>query len=80
MKRSIFPGNAAARVLLKRGVRFCFLPGGDIPIAGIAGDQQAALFGQTCFAAGDAKNTYGTGCFSADEHRHDRLREQKTAC
>ena len=39
------------------------LPGGDVPIAGIAGDQQAALFGQTCFAAGDAKNTYGTGCF-----------------
>ena len=39
------------------------LPGGNIPIAGIAGDQQAALFGQTCFAAGDAKNTYGTGCF-----------------
>ncbi|WP_200809476.1 glycerol kinase GlpK [Intestinibacillus massiliensis] len=34
-----------------------------IPIAGIAGDQQAALFGQTCFAAGDTKNTYGTGCF-----------------
>ena len=37
--------------------------GGEIPIAGIAGDQQAALFGQTCFSAGDAKNTYGTGCF-----------------
>lgn len=37
--------------------------GGAIPIAGAAGDQQAALFGQTCFAAGDAKNTYGTGCF-----------------
>lgn len=34
-----------------------------IPIAGIAGDQQAALFGQTCFIAGMAKNTYGTGCF-----------------
>ena len=34
-----------------------------IPIAGIAGDQQAALFGQTCFEKGDAKNTYGTGCF-----------------
>jgi glycerol kinase len=34
-----------------------------VPIAGIAGDQQAALFGQTCFAAGEAKNTYGTGCF-----------------
>ncbi len=34
-----------------------------IPIAGILGDQQAALFGQTCFDKGDAKNTYGTGCF-----------------
>ena len=39
------------------------LPGGLVPIAGIAGDQQAALFGQGCFAPGDAKNTYGTGCF-----------------
>ncbi len=37
--------------------------GGSIPIAGAAGDQQAALFGQTCFAPGEAKNTYGTGCF-----------------
>ena len=37
--------------------------GGAIPIAGAAGDQQAALFGQTCFEEGDAKNTYGTGCF-----------------
>lgn len=37
--------------------------GGAIPIAGAAGDQQAALFGQTCFGAGEAKNTYGTGCF-----------------
>ena len=37
--------------------------GGPIPIAGAAGDQQAALFGQTCFTAGEAKNTYGTGCF-----------------
>lgn len=37
--------------------------GGSIPIAGAAGDQQAALFGQTCFKAGEAKNTYGTGCF-----------------
>jgi len=34
-----------------------------IPISGIAGDQQAALFGQKCFSKGDAKNTYGTGCF-----------------
>ncbi len=37
--------------------------GGPIKIAGAAGDQQAALFGQTCFEEGDAKNTYGTGCF-----------------
>ena len=37
--------------------------GGPIPIAGAAGDQQAALFGQTCFAPGEAKNAYGTGCF-----------------
>ncbi|MEG2698186.1 MAG: FGGY-family carbohydrate kinase, partial [Ruthenibacterium sp.] len=37
--------------------------GVDVPVAGIAGDQQAALFGQCCFDAGEAKNTYGTGCF-----------------
>ena len=37
--------------------------GGPIKIAGAAGDQQAALFGQTCFEAGEAKSTYGTGCF-----------------
>ena len=39
------------------------IQGVPVPIAGIAGDQQAALFGQTCFAKGEAKNTYGTGCF-----------------
>lgn len=38
-------------------------PGGGIPIAGAAGDQQAALFGQCCFEQGEVKNTYGTGCF-----------------
>ena len=37
--------------------------GGRIPVSGAAGDQQAALFGQCCFEAGDVKNTYGTGCF-----------------
>jgi len=37
--------------------------GAQIPIRGVAGDQQSALFGQACFEAGDAKNTYGTGCF-----------------
>ena len=39
------------------------IQGVKVPIAGMAGDQQAALFGQTCFRPGDAKNTYGTGCF-----------------
>jgi glycerol kinase len=39
------------------------LDGNKIPIAGVAGDQQAALFGQACFEKGMAKNTYGTGCF-----------------
>jgi glycerol kinase len=39
------------------------LPGAGMPIAGVAGDQQAALFGQACFSPGMAKNTYGTGCF-----------------
>jgi len=39
------------------------LTGRPIPVAGIAGDQQAALFGQCCFEKGEAKNTYGTGCF-----------------
>lgn len=39
------------------------IAGAEIPIAGIAGDQQAALFGQGCFDEGQAKNTYGTGCF-----------------
>ncbi len=37
--------------------------GSPIPVCGVAGDQQAALFGQACFKAGDVKNTYGTGCF-----------------
>ena len=48
--------------------------GERVPIAGIAGDQQAALFGQTCFECGEAKNTYGTGCFlllnTGDELKH----------
>lgn len=66
------------RLLGELGIPRCMLPkvcdcsqvygcttvqGEDIPIAGIAGDQQAALFGQCCFEKGDTKNTYGTGCF-----------------
>jgi glycerol kinase len=46
-------GHARADLLGRKGV----------PISGVAGDQQAALFGQTCFQPGEAKNTYGTGCF-----------------
>ncbi|CAN5479869.1 glycerol kinase GlpK [soil metagenome] len=49
-----------------------FLPDG-IPIAGIAGDQQAALFGQACFARGDAKCTYGTGAFALTNVGHEPI-------
>ncbi|MDE2397782.1 MAG: glycerol kinase, partial [Burkholderiales bacterium] len=48
--------------------------GAPVPIAGVAGDQQAALFGQACFEAGMAKNTYGTGCFMLT-HGGERFRE-----
>ena len=48
---------------LARGEAFAVLGGHQIPLGGIAGDQQAALFGQACFSPGMAKNTYGTGCF-----------------
>ena len=41
----------------------------ELPIAGIAGDQQSALFGQTCFDPGDSKCTYGTGVVHPDQHR-----------
>ena len=52
------------------------IQGVEVPIAGIAGDQQAALFGQTCFAPGEAKNTYGTGCFLL-MNTGDKLYESK---
>ena len=52
----------------------CGLPAG-IPVSGIGGDQQAALFGQACFAPGMTKNTYGTGQLRADERRCRRARE-----
>jgi len=47
--------------------------GAEVPIAGIAGDQQAALFGQACFSAGQAKNTYGTGCFMLLNLAHKKI-------
>ncbi|MGB5102744.1 MAG: glycerol kinase GlpK [Steroidobacteraceae bacterium] len=48
---------------LSRGEAFALVGGRELPLGGIAGDQQAALFGQACFRPGMAKNTYGTGCF-----------------
>ncbi|MBZ5620574.1 MAG: glycerol kinase GlpK [Acidobacteriia bacterium] len=71
---SAIAGPAAARHL-----------GGEIPIAGIAGDQQAALAGQACFRSGLSKNTYGTGCFAllhTGTHRpvsHNRLLATRAA-
>ncbi len=49
--------------MLSRGEAFALVNGRELPLGGIAGDQQAALFGQACFRPGMAKNTYGTGCF-----------------
>ncbi|MFI3169439.1 MAG: glycerol kinase GlpK [Faecalibacterium sp.] len=50
--------------------------GAQIPIAGMAGDQHAALFGQGCFAPGEAKNTYGTGCFLLMNTGEERFRSK----
>ena len=58
------PPSVLPRVVASSGVcAQTLLDGVEVPIAGIAGDQQAALFGQGCLAPGYAKNTYGTGCF-----------------
>jgi glycerol kinase len=57
--RSVLPEIVSSSGLIAEGE----LLGARVPIAGIAGDQQAALFGQACFRAGEAKATYGTGCF-----------------
>lgn len=59
--RSMLPEAKSSSCLY--GMTDASFLGGPIPIAGAAGDQQAALFGQTCYTAGEAKNTYGTGCF-----------------
>ena len=60
------PHSMLPRVVSNAGVVGLTAPelfGAEIPVSGMAGDQQAALFGQTCFAPGEAKNTYGTGSF-----------------
>jgi glycerol kinase len=76
--RSILPEVVPSSAVVAETGTGTFKPG--VPVAGIAGDQQAALFGQTCFRAGMAKNTYGTGCFmlmnlgaQARESRHKLL-------
>jgi glycerol kinase len=59
--RAVLP--QVERSSLASGRAVAVLGGREVPLTGIAGDQQAALFGQACFAPGMAKNTYGTGCF-----------------
>ena len=54
--------------------------GAPIPIAGLAGDQQAATFGQACFEPGSAKNTYGTGCFLLLNTGDEGRRVAATGC
>jgi glycerol kinase len=60
--RPVLPAVKASAGVLGETVDLGWLPRG-VPIAGVAGDQQAALFGQACLTPGAAKNTYGTGCF-----------------
>lgn len=60
--RSLLPEVKPSSGIFGHTIRLGRLPAG-LPIAGMAGDQQAALFGQTCFTPGSMKNTYGTGCF-----------------
>jgi len=60
--RAVLPEVVPSAGVVARTAGLSFLPDG-VPIAGVAGDQQAALFGQTCFAAGQSKCTYGTGAF-----------------
>ena len=59
---AMFPAIRPSACVFGRGRKNGLLV--DTPIAGILGDQQAATFGQACFEAGQAKNTYGTGCFT----------------
>src|SRR5919108_1130843 len=61
--RDVLPSVVDSSGVCGETIDLGWLPAG-VPIAGIAGDQQAALFGQACFTPGTAKNTYGTGCFA----------------
>lgn len=74
--KSMLPEVKASSEIYGKTVDYHFL-GEEIPIAGIAGDQQAALFGQTCFESGMAKNTYGTGCFMLMNTGKQAVRSEK---
>jgi glycerol kinase len=71
--RAVLPRIVPSTGVLAHTRGFEPLPDG-VPIAGVAGDQQAALFGQACFAAGDAKCTYGTGAFLVVNTGQERVR------
>lgn len=72
---AVLPGIVPSTGEVARTVGFAPLPDG-VPIAGIAGDQQAALFGQACFEPGDAKCTYGTGAFLVVNTGRERARSR----
>ncbi len=65
--------------MLRPGEAFAKIGGREVPLGGIAGDQQAALFGQACFEPGMAKNTYGTGCFMLMNTGRDPLHSRHYA-
>ena len=69
-RRAMLPEVQGQRRRLRHDIDPSML-GAALPIAGIAGDQQAALVGQACFAPGMIKSTYGTGCFVLLQHRRD---------
>ena len=79
MKRFNIPESLLPRVCCSSeiyGRTDASVLGGEIPIAGAAGDQQAALFGQCCFEQGEVKNTYGTGCFLLMNTGHEAITSQ----
>jgi glycerol kinase len=80
LRRLDVPGDILPQVVRSSGIIATStrsILGAEIPIAGIAGDQQAALFGQACFQPGMVKNTYGTGCFLLMFTGDEPVRSQK---
>ncbi|MEC1521567.1 glycerol kinase GlpK [Neobacillus niacini] len=73
--KSMLPEVRPSSEIYGKTVDYHFF-GNEIPIAGVAGDQQAALFGQACFEEGMAKNTYGTGCFMLKNTGENAVRSE----